>query len=295
MRGGKVTAKSDVVATNTVEHRMSTQISRRKALHLGLGSCLALGGWPGAEAARPRPAAASFRFLVVNDTHSTGPECAPWLEGLVRQMQRHAPIAFCLHLGDITDKGLAPHLTETRRIFDQLGFPLYAQLGNHDYATPTDRSGYEQAYPGRINYWFAHAGWQFVGLDSTEGQLYDKTHIQPATFAFLDRALPQLDRRLPTVLFTHFPLHEGVRYRPLNAEAVLERFLEFNLRAVFSGHWHGYTQVISRGAFLVTNRCCARVRENHGGGKEKGYWLCTVEGHGLTREFVEYGGPDGAV
>ncbi len=170
--GGEAGGTSDRSRTDTVEHRMNRPIPRRRALQLGLGACLALGRWPGAEAARPRRPAASFRFLVVNDTHSIGPECGPWLEGLVRQMQRHAPVAFCLHLGDITDKGLAPHLMETRRIFDQLGFPLYALLGNHDYATPTDRSGYEQAYPGRINYWFTHAGWQFVGVTNQHG--FDK-------------------------------------------------------------------------------------------------------------------------
>lgn len=75
------------------------------------------------------------------------------------------------------------------------------------------------------------------------------------------------------MVLTHFPLGAGVRYRPLNAEAVLECFLDFNLRGAFSGHYHAQTAVAYRGIEVVTNACCARVRENHDGTKAKGYFV----------------------
>lgn len=232
----------------------------------------------------------SFRFLVVNDTHYGAPMCGTYLEGLVRQMERHDGVAFCLHLGDLCDGGGVDSLKSVRRIFEKLGRPFYPQLGNHDYAAATDRNGYEQVFPDRVNYRFEHLGWQFLGVDSTEGQRYEHTTIQPATFEWLDRELPQVDRTRPLVLFTHFPLGAGVKYRPLNAEALLERFEGYDLRAAFSGHFHGYTERLWRGRPLVTNRCCARRRGNHDGSKEKGYWLCAVAGSELRREFVEYRG-----
>ena len=70
----------------------------------------------------------------------------------------------------------------------------------------------------------------------------EKTTIQPATFRWLDDHLSRLEKSKPTVLFTHFPLGEKVTYRPLNAEALLERFREFNLVSVFNGHFHGFTE-----------------------------------------------------
>ena len=43
-------------------------------------------------------------------------------------------------------------------------------------------------------------------------------------------------------MLTHFPLGEGVKMRPKNADDLLKRFLEFNLRAVYSGHYHSFTE-----------------------------------------------------
>jgi len=101
--------------------------------------------------------------------------------------------------------------------------------------------------------------------------------------------LPKLDPQKPTVVFTHFPLGAGVKMRPLNAEAVLERFLDFNLRGVFSGHYHARTAVAYRGIEVVTNACCARVRDNHDGSKGKGYFVVNGTPDGLlTREFVPF-------
>jgi hypothetical protein len=109
--------------------------------------------------------------------------------------------------------------------------------------------------------------------------------------AWLDARSPQLDRRRPTVVFTHFPLAHAAPLTPLNSDAVLERLIEFNLRAVFSGHHHGFTESFHRRALLVTNRCCARIRDNHDGSKTKGYWLCKAQRGELAWEFVDYSGP----
>ena len=70
-----------------------------------------------------------------------------------------------------------------------------------------------------------------------------------------------------------FPLTVIRELTPLNAEAVLERFESFNLRGVFSGHFHGQT-CEERGAYTPGHRrCCSRVANNHDGTLRKGYWL----------------------
>src|SRR5258706_115000 len=88
-----------------IDHRSIKGITRREALRWGAGSLLALGLWPGALRAADKTGAGSFRFLVINDTHYMSPECGQWLEGVVRQMKTHDNIEFCLHAGDLTDKG----------------------------------------------------------------------------------------------------------------------------------------------------------------------------------------------
>ena len=116
---------------------------------------------------------------------------------------------------------------------------------------------------------------------------YTQTTIQPATLRWLDDLLPKLDPRRPTVVFTHFPLGPKVTHRPLNADEVLKRFKEHNLRAVFGGHFHGFTERKLRETILTTNRCCSLTKGNHDGTKEKGYFLCHAQDGRITRKFVE--------
>jgi 3',5'-cyclic AMP phosphodiesterase CpdA len=264
------------------------RLSRRDALRcLSAGSLLTLGLWPGALRASNETPAGAFRFLVLNDTHAVSPECPAYLEGLARQMQRE-DAEFLLHAGDLTDTADAGYFAAVKEIFSPLPGPFYPVIGNHDHASNSDRSAYQKAFPGTFNYSFSHRGWQFIGLDTTEGQHYDKTLIQSATFQWLDEHLPKLNRRKPTVIFTHFPMGVDVNYRPRNADALLGRFLDFNLQAVFSGHFHGFTERISAGVVLTTNRCCSLKRNNHDGTKEKGYFLCSAQEGRILRSFVEY-------
>lgn len=265
-----------------------TLFTRRTALRrMGAGALLALGAWPGTIRADNERPDARFRFVAVNDTHHVSPECSAYLAGAVRQMKRHEP-EFCLHCGDLTDKGEPENIEAVHDVFRDLGAPLYPVIGNHDYRTQTDRKAYVRRFPLRLNYYFRHRGWQFVGLDTSEGLKYEKTLVQPQTLAWLDDYLPRLNPRKPTVVFTHFPLGADVNYRPLNSEEVLYRFRDFNLQAVFCGHYHGFTERHSGQAILTTNRCCALKRNNHDGTKPKGFFVCEAAGGKLTRSFVEY-------
>ncbi len=217
------------------------------------------------------------------------PECTIWLRRVAAQLGRHDSARFVLLLGDLSDTGAMTSFQAVREIFGTLSVPVRFQIGNHDYASPTDRSAYLKVFPNQLNYWFRYKGWQFVGLDTTEGQKYEKTLIQPDTFSWVHRNLRHLRHERPLVLFTHFPLGEGVQYRPENADALLDLFRDYNLRAVFSGHFHSLTERSNRGGIpFTTNRCCSLKRGNHDGTKEKGYFLCRAGADGgVSHEFVE--------
>jgi predicted MPP superfamily phosphohydrolase len=266
----------------------ATLLSRRDALRqFSAGALLALGLWPGALRAADAPAGGLFKFVVINDTHAVSPQCADYLAKAVSDLKRQQP-TFCLHVGDLTDKAERTYLELVRDAFAKLGAPTYFTPGNHDYTSDTDRTNYDAVFAGRLNYTFDAEGWQIIALDTTDGQRYDKTTVQPATLKWLDENLPKLDRRRPTIVFTHFPLAEGIKMRPLNADALLERLRDFNVQAVFNGHFHGFTEKAWRSAPITTNRCCALKRDNHDGTKEKGYFVCTARDGRITREFVEF-------
>ncbi len=260
----------------------------KSGLQMGAGALLAAGTWPGRlRAAENGQGDGTWSFIQVNDLHFDEDACGPWFEKIVAAIKASAPQAeFCLIAGDLADDGKAEQYAGVRDTFKALGLPLYTTPGNHDHVTDDDRTAYDQFYPGQTNQVFTHRGWQIIGLDSSDGTRYDKTQIHPATFDWLTTHLPQLDRGKPTLIFTHFPLGEGVHYRPLNADALLERFLDFNVQAVFGGHWHGYTEKTWQHAVLTTDRCCSRVRDNHDGTKEKGWFVCTAADGRVTRRFV---------
>jgi 3',5'-cyclic AMP phosphodiesterase CpdA len=249
---------------------------------------MALGLWPGCARFGGNGRGGSFTFIEINDTHYSSPKCPEWFERVTASVRAHSPKPeFCLVVGDLVDGGTETQLGSMREVLRGLGMPFHAVLGNHDYLTQTDRSLWDRLFPKRLNYHFEHRDWQFVGLDSTEGKRYDKTSIQPETLQWVDANLKKLNRRRPTIIFTHFPLGPATQYRPTNADELLARFEPFNVVAVFNGHFHGYTERTVRQAVFTTNKCCSIARANHDKTVEKGYFLCrAIEGR-IERQFIE--------
>ncbi len=258
-------------------------LSRREMLRLSGRGLLALGLGGGALAKGAD--AGGFRFIVINDIHCRDERCHPWFRKIVGSMRRHEA-DFCLINGDLCENGRPDQLSAVKEIFGSLGVPLYATLGNHDYFTDTEHPAFDQLFPNSINHHFEHAGWQFIGLDSTQGRQVIFTTIQPHTLAWLDATLPKLDRAKPTVICTHFPLGDFVLCQPLNADGVLSRFEGYNLRATFSGHWHGYAERHFEHATVTNSRCGSWWRINNDHSPQKGYFLCEATPAGeVVRQF----------
>jgi len=274
--------------TSDLREKASSLLSRREMLRvtgrglLGLGLGLGVGAKALAASA---DAGAGFKFVVINDIHCRDERCHPWFRTLVASMRRHDP-AFCLINGDLCENGRTDQLSAVKEIFGTLGVPLHATVGNHDYATDTSHEPFDTIFPGSVNYRFEHGGWQFIGLDSSEGRKVVFTAIQSATLAWLDATLPSLDRTKPTVICTHFPLGDAVLCRPLNADEILRRFDGFDLRATFSGHWHGFAERHFENAIVTNSRCGSWWRQNNDKSPEKGYFLCEAKASGdVTRQF----------
>jgi predicted phosphodiesterase len=258
-------------------------LSRRRLMRLSAGAMLSAGIWPGARAAEGAPAPA-MRFVVLNDLHYMDQKDRPFLEkslGLARQ----TAASLYLVAGDLTEDASEREMGGIKALLTGLA-PLRVVRGNHDFLAAGGAGPYEQTFPGSINYTFEHGGWQFVALDTCEGTKSDVI-IQPHTLEYVRATVPKLDRRRPTILYTHFPLGPDVRYRPKNADALLEFFKPLNLRAVFGGHFHSFTERVSGDVTLVTNRCCAFRRNNHDGTKEKGFFVCDARAGKIAREFVQ--------
>lgn len=259
-------------------------ITRREMLKLsaaGLAS-LALGQRTLCANGLRNGDAREFTFAVVNDLHFRDERCRPWCEAIARAVSARGA-EFCVINGDVSEDGQREQLNAVREIFAAAGVHLRVTIGNHDHLPDNTRKPFEEVFPNSLNYHFEHQGWQFVALDSTQGQTVFYTRVQKPTLLWLDENFPNLDRERPLILLTHFPLGQRVLCRPLNAPDVLARFEKHNLRAVFNGHWHGYSQREIGAATVVTNRCCSWWRNNNDGSPLKGYFLCQALPNGEIR------------
>jgi hypothetical protein len=264
-----------------------SKLSRRRMMKLSASALLLAGCWPGALSGAQ--ARGDFHFIVINDLHVIDDQCVAFLqEKVVASIKAlAAKPQLCLIVGDLADGGTAKQIGPAMEAFKGLAVPVRTVPGNHDYAAMTDRKAYDELCPSASNYSFEHGGWQFVAIDSTEGTKSVAT-VSKTTLDWLDRQIPRLDRKSPMVLFTHFPLGPKTPNRATNADAVLERFKTYNLRGVFGGHHHGFTEREMGAVTLVTNRCCSLRKANHDRSREKGYFLVRAMADGkLERQFIE--------
>jgi 3',5'-cyclic AMP phosphodiesterase CpdA len=189
--------------------------------------------------------------------------------------------------GDLVEQGSSEQQGAMKEILKALNMPYYVVVGNHDYLGQADRQAYDQLHPGRLNYHFEHQGWQFVGLDTSEGTKSQNVKAPQATLDWLDENLPKLDKQKPTIVFTHFPLGFGVPFILQNANEILKRLVPYNLQAVYSGHYHGFTEKTAGTVVMTTNKCCSFARANHDKTPEKGFFVCSAKDGKVTRRFVE--------
>jgi 3',5'-cyclic AMP phosphodiesterase CpdA len=190
--------------------------------------------------------------------------------------------------GDLATDGRKGELGPLKEIHSNLTCPVHVTPGNHDYEPDQSGKQYDAIFPEQRNYVVEHRGWTILSYDSTENVKWAGVAVQSHTLQWLDETLPRLDRGRPLIVFTHFPVGDGVPLRSTNAEAVLRRFEEHNLRAVFSGHHHGLTQKTHRDISLCTNRCLAFSRGNHDGSKEKGYFIVRATSERVSPAFREF-------
>jgi len=256
---------------------------------------LACGAWPGARAAEREKSAPGvlepIRFVSVNDLHHESEECDAWMESLFREIGATENAAMCFCLGDLANSGKPRSLRTIERLSRDLKMPFYPCPGNHDLDQSPVEQLYEEVFPGRRHYVVRKNGWQFVVIDTTEGTKWNGVTIGNETLAWLDKTLPDLDPLAPLLLMTHFPLASEVSMCPLNAEAVLAKFIGHNLRGTFGGHYHGITRNPRGAIALNTCACASRVRDNHrtAASQDKGFFVIDGDANGQLRpRFVEF-------
>ena len=268
---------------------MAYSLSRRQMMKLSAGALLAAQLWPG-RARAADAATKPLKFIVVNDLHYVEDSCAPFFEGMVKACNKIEGAGLVLVVGDLVDGGTAGQCHAIHDILAGLKMPYYVTAGNHDPLSQNDRGPWESVFGDALNVSFEREGWQFVGMDTSDGKKVSGFDCHQETLDFAAALPGKLERSKPTFVYTHFPLGPGVSLRLRNADALLEPFKQLNVAAIFNGHYHAFTQKTALNSALVTtNVCCSHMRANHDGTFEKGFFVIEAAEGRWKRTFVEYG------
>ena len=231
----------------------------------------------------------TFSFAVVGDLHILDIGSTAIVNRAVKDINSRKDIAFTVIAGDLATDGKLPELKLAQDSLDRLERPWFVIPGNHD-VDPTNADEYAnwKTTYGKTNWEDSGRGWAFIGLDSCDGTKSDVA-IRPEELEWLDKRLNGINNQRPIALFVHHPFNPNSKaYRVSNADEVLARFENHNLKLVASGHYHG-NQVEERdGTLFTTTACCSTTRPNFDGTEAKGYRVFHVTAdHALETEFVE--------
>ncbi|MBM3214956.1 alkaline phosphatase [Candidatus Poribacteria bacterium] len=231
--------------------------TRRDWLRLAGSFGAALGVARGMKADNQQPVV----FGLVADTHYADRDPAhsrhyrdslPKMQDAVEAIRRCGP-AFCVHLGDVVDKGSTVEeelafLATIRAAMSEVGVRWHRVLGNHDVAALSKRRFLDACEAKASRYSFDHGGAHFVVLDAchnADGSDYDagnfdwtQTFIPQDQLRWLSEDLAATEN--PTFVFVHQRLDDdggahGVKNAP-DVRDVLQA--SGHVRAVFQGHDH---------------------------------------------------------
>jgi len=223
------------------------------------------------------PAAKSFRFAVIGDTHIIdefykGPEGSPedtdtifktserltatrdMLARLTPKVERTFICGDYFHNYPSTDLDFffknKTRIDNAKALTDSFPMPVHAGFGNHDYNVPKmPREASHELFRRKLGlepyYAVDYKGFQFIHLNNFLGDTWQAghEHYDKKTGSFGEQQLnwfeARLQRHVPAFVFLHFPL-VLVKAREKADYGVIPLIKKHreSIQAVVAGHWH---------------------------------------------------------
>ncbi len=176
----------------------------------------------------------TFVFAVLGDSQRWQDEVPP----AVKSVNADPSVAFAIHVGDITEFGLAREYVWQNEYHDELDVPLLTVVGNHDLLG-NGGTIYDSVF-GPRNYTFLFGRTKFVMLD-TNGREYGFNGSVP-DIAWLERELlpdPTWDE---AIVVGHVPPDNGDFDRQLEEPYYAALYRWGNVVLSLHGHVHSYRE-----------------------------------------------------
>ncbi len=182
--------------------------------------------------------AQEFKFVVWGDSQFQNPEV---FESIVNQTELLKP-ALVLHVGDMIH-GYTYDINVARRQWKRfknqispLTSAFYPTPGNHDVTTKEIQPAYTETWGNdKLYYSFDYANSHFIILNAYLHQNFDS--ISTTQLNWLKEDLEKSKHSKNVFVSIHSPLHLNKNFDWSYVHNLLK---QFNVRAVFTGHYHYY-------------------------------------------------------
>ena len=206
---------------------------------------------------------------------------------LVSKLKKEKGLNFIISVGDLVPYGELLHYQKARKMVDQLGFPFYMAMGNHDGVKGGWRNFLK--YYGNFYYSFDYEGDRFIFLNNAFRESFDQ-----AQFNWLKNELKKEGARNKFV-FMHKPIFdpsEIYKDHVMSGRAVGEElgrlFTRYRVNYVFTGHIHGYARAERDGVtYIVSGGAGGKLHLPPDFGGFYHYVKMTVEREKIKEEVVK--------
>ncbi len=234
-----------------------------------------------------------YSFIFCNDLHITTDQHADYFAQSIESWSTFSPLYdFLVIGGDMANNGFAAELEKVKNLCDRLQKPFYPLVGNHDVSGPGEagKIGYRRVFgTNRENYIIEHKKTILLFLDLSEG-MEANVLIKKEILDWVQASLKTLSKKIPLIVFTHFPLHPDTpQFAVKNSSELFEILDTRQVLAYFSGHYHSRWQSTRNGVPFFTNPCLSLKRDNHDKTLEEGYLLVNVFSDSVERHFFARG------
>ena len=233
-----------------------------------------------------------FRFIFCNDVHygevgEVGSKIDSTSLANVLNEWKTKVFAwdFVVLAGDLTNDGDIRHMQYLKNALDSLHKPYYTVIGNHDITGRGDegKANYVMVFgDNRLNYLIMHKNVGLLFLDLSNSTKATVT-VEVSTKLWLKQILANFPRKMPLIVFSHYPLHpETPRFAVMNSGELFQYLDKRNVIAYLSGHYHGiWFGFRNKIPFFTNVRLLPNVDMSHVY-PESGYYVVDVYGSSVS-------------
>jgi predicted phosphodiesterase len=228
----------------------------------------------------------SLRFVALGDSQFQNPDIFAEMIAKVELLKPD----LVLHVGDMIhgySRDPARAIREWQRFADEiapLSMPFYPVAGNHDVTNWELTMAYDAWWgPGKHFYSVDHENCHFIFLNVYWKGEFDVVH--PEALEWLKNDLEQSRDADHVFVTIHSPLH--LREEGKDWEHVHQLLLQYNTRAVFTGHSHIYDYQVRDGIHYFCLNTSGRMSYPHRpAGRFHQFVYATVDGEKLDLAVV---------